>query len=285
MCMLSYIPPGTDIVTEELENGAEANPDGHGWAAVNARRRTISVHRTMDPDEAIETLVAARKRDNSGPALFHSRIATSGLINITGVHPYRVGQDTRTVVGHNGILFDPGDSSRKSDTAIFAESVLPRFGSLDKRKTIRKIEKYIGPFNKLVILTVNPARRAHAYILNEPKGTWSSKSGAWHSNTDYMGWFPKYRVTGDVQSYSSLWRDDETETPPWDKKPDNGMSPWACQVCNQWNCVDKITNICEACRACNDCFAVESLCMCWLPPEDRARAVVLENRALTAADR
>jgi len=265
--MLSYFPAGTLPDETELDNGAQHNPDGHGWAIVDAKHKRLSMRKSMDAEEAIDTFLAARKDNASGPALFHSRIATSGLVDVTGVHPFRVGQDTRTVVGHNGILFNPGRDSLKSDTRIFAEVMLPRFGSIDREKKMRKLEKFCGRGNKLVILTVNPSHRRHGYIVNESAGYWSSKSGAWHSNSDYL-YAPKtfyysysYKDWGEgasVQSTAGLWS-------PADEKPDSGMSPWPCIYCGCFNCVDKVTEICEECRTCNGCNLDAANCMCYSP--------------------
>lgn len=261
MCMLSYFPPNVMPDEEELMNGADHNPDGHGWSMVDPIRRQITVHKYMTPDRALDSFVAARKACPGGPALFHSRIGTSGRIDITGVHPFFVGNDRHTVVGHNGILFSP--DGPKSDTAVFAQSIMPlRFAALDRRKTIRKLEKYCGPGNKLVVLSVNPIRAQSAYIINERQGHWSGESGAWHSNYDYRGWFTSYGK--DIKSYSYLW-DGDNEDAPWDKRPESGMSPWPCEVCNSCNAVDMGTNFCGVCGCCNDCLVHQTECQCWVP--------------------
>lgn len=271
MCMLSYIPPNVQPDAAELFNGADQNPDGHGWAIVDAARKVISIQKFMNADQAVETFIAARKSNATGPALFHSRIATSGLVDITGVHPFRVGDDNRTVVGHNGILFHPAKGSRRSDTRIFAEDVMPlRFANLDRSKTMRKLQRYCGYGNKLVILTVNPLRQRHGYIVNEKAGYWSGKSGAWHSNADYMGW--PIRAHG-VTSYSYAW-DGASESAPWDRTPDPGLSPWPCGVCRSYNSVDKFTMICEICGCCNDCQQHEYDCMCYIPADDKHAALL-----------
>lgn len=261
MCMLSYIPAGIQPDMWELENGGLVNPDGHGWAIVDARRRTIQIRKSMSLNEALSTFEEARKLSESGPAMFHSRIATSGLVDITGVHPFTVGSDNRTVLGHNGILFSP--KGPRSDTRIFAEDILPRMGSIDKAKSIRKIEDFIGSYNKLVILTVNPARRRFGYIINEDAGDWSA-SGSWHSNWDYMGHklYSYKTYTGGTTSTSTLWHPDDRYDAATDE---SSTSPIPCDFCGSHNAVDEYTFVCKVCRSCNDCGRFMEECQCYNP--------------------
>jgi len=205
--------------------------------------------------------------------MFHSRIATSGLVDITGCHPFRVGQDNRTMLGHNGILFSPDKDSRDSDTKIFAEIMLPRFGSLDSRKKRAKLAKFIGAGNKLVVLTVNPNRRKSAYIINSEMGHWV-KGGAWHSNYDYEGWRKYVSKAAPVTPWKSAQESAKTfadsdgtgwppETARW------RYEPWACELCGATGAVDSDTLICSVCDTCQDCHVGRLECTCWYPGANR----------------
>ena len=261
MCMLSFYPDGVMPTERHILNGAELNPDGHGFAIVT-RDRNIIVHRGMDADEIVERFLEARDKHPEGPALFHSRIATSGLVDVTGCHPFKVGQDNRTVVAHNGILFSPPADSLKSDTAIFAERMLPRFGSLDKQRNFTKLQRFAGWRNKLVVLTVNPQRRRTSYVINKAAGH-TLANGEWHSNTDYEGkWWDDFDggsvyVSGSYSKY---------------QQSDN--SPWACDLCGQSGGVNRYTLLCDICNCCNDCLQHRDDCQCFMPASLGAKATI-----------
>lgn len=272
MCMLSYFPAGVQPVEDHIQNGADANPDGHGYAMVT-RDRQLTIFRSMNANETIERFMEARERDATGPALFHSRIGTSGRIDITGVHPFRVGQDNRTVVAHNGILFSPAADSDRSDTAIFADRMLPRFGSLDNRRKRTKLAKFVGPGNKLVVLTVNPNRRRNAYLINSDMGHWV-KGGAWHSNWDYEGW-TKYAVATSYHSAPFKSAEDSASvfTNRWT------YEPWPCAICGAQQCVDSATMLCRVCDTCQDCLETRWDCLCYYPGGDKDTAAQPYNGA------
>lgn len=261
MCLISFYPANVMPTEWRLQNGTEVNPDGHGFAIVTGRpgAQRLITHRGMDAKEMIARFMEARAANMDGPAMFHSRIATSGLVDVTGCHPFKVGSDNRTVVAHNGILFSPGPKSLRSDSAIFAEAMLPRFGSLDSTRKRAKLEKFIGDYNKLVILTVNPQRRSNAYVINEKAGIWIQ--GEWHSNDSYEG----------------KW---------WDRAPSVAdTEPWPCDICGMRYSVDMDTMICDACYSCNDCHMHIDSCMCFYgrqstPKSAEESARVFEREAI-----
>lgn len=268
MCMLSFFPSDITPEAKHLVNGALQNPDGHGWAMVvgSPGNQQLMTRKSMSADEAIETFMATRREHREGPALFHSRIATSGLVDVTGCHPFKVGSDNRTVVGHNGILFSPGPKSLKSDTRIFAETMLPRFGSLDNARKFAKLERFCSG-NKLVVLTVNPARRRNAYIINAGLGVWTE--GAWHSNFDFEEpYYPKY---------SAKYRTGTTRT-----GSSRDLEPWPCDLCGSRDAVNTYTLICEVCGCCNDCQSYKDECMCYYA--DRLHRDDWESDAVPASE-
>lgn len=274
MCMLSYYPEGIQPEISDLYNGADLNPDGHGFAIVTRDRATgqsrLTIQKSMDAVDLVREFVRLRRNAPDGPAIFHSRIATSGRVDITGCHPFHVGQDTRTVVAHNGILFKPQEAER-SDTRVFAEDMLPRMGSLDSQRRIRRIEQFVGKGNKLVILTVNPNRRRNSYLINPEQGVWT-KSGAWHSNYDYEGrWWNDEEYLSKGFAYGT--------TPGGKPKTVTyGNSVFKCDVCGAWDAVSLGDGVCEVCNSCNDCKMHISDCMCYVPHSQRKEAGVLSGR-------
>lgn len=126
MCILSFLPPEATVDVNGLWNGGINNPHGHGWAIVETDR--VVVGKSLDLAEALESFVAARERHPAGPALFHSRWATHGSVNLPNVHPFVVGGSELTVVAHNGILpteAHPAKGDDRSDSRKFADEILP----------------------------------------------------------------------------------------------------------------------------------------------------------------
>lgn len=185
MCLLTFLPPGTHPDVAALRNGARVNRDGHGFAVVTGTG--ILVGRGMDAEEIIDDFTTVRTRYPDRPALFHSRYATHGAVSIDNCHPFRLGRDRRTVLGHNGVLprrVRPAPYDPRSDTRIAAETYLSRmpFGSFDTPAGRRGLESWLGA-SKLVVLTVDPSFRENAYVLNESAGVWDR--GIWYSNPGY----------------------------------------------------------------------------------------------------
>lgn len=193
MCILTYIPEGVQPDIGALTIGAENNDDGHGYALVDPRNQRIIVGKSMKADKLIAEFAALRKKLPAGPAMFHSRIATAGLVNESNCHPFRVGGDPYTVVGHNGILpkeAQPSAGDKRSDTRKFADQLLP-MRNLDGARSMRKLAKWLLG-DKLVILTVNPRWKSNAYLVNPGRGEWDDTTGIWYSNSSYTPTYGKY---------------------------------------------------------------------------------------------
>ncbi|MBY8863548.1 class II glutamine amidotransferase [Nocardia sp. CA2R105] len=186
MCLLSFFPGGVAPDLSALAIGASVNRDGHGWAMLT-RTRIITGH-GMNADEVLAEFARARDEHPHGPAVFHSRWATRGIITVGNCHPFALGRDERTWLAHNGTLpqrVHPGPYDPRSDTRIAAEDFLPAqpFGSVDTRRGFRGLESWLGR-SKLVLLTIDPAYAHRSYMFNEHLGTW--ESGIWYSNTSYQ---------------------------------------------------------------------------------------------------
>ncbi|OLZ50272.1 hypothetical protein DMH01_14595 [Amycolatopsis sp. WAC 04182] len=184
--MLTYLPEGTQPDIDALGNGAIVNDHGHGYAIVADTR--IIAGRGMQASAVIDEFAALRRLHPEGPALFHSRFATHGSVNESNNHPFPVGGDELTVLAHNGVLpaaAQPAKGDDRSDTRIAADDIfgIPPFSSFDDPKTCKLIERWLGRFNKVVILTANPRYRRNGYIFNEHKGVWNAD--CWYSNRDF----------------------------------------------------------------------------------------------------
>lgn len=249
MCMLTYFPEDAQPDAEALRNGALLNSDGHGYAIVAGNR--LIIRKSMRADELIEQFVHDRAAHRRGPALFHSRISTAGVIDKANCHPFRFGGDRRTVVAHNGVLpkmAQPHKKDWRSDTRIAAEAILPfKFGHLGLASNRKALETWVGKYNKLVILTVNPIYAQRSYIINESAGTWDH--GIWYSNHDYKGWV------------SNSWRD-------WQRAD---LWPEECAFCGEFGQIDEISNVCKNCHTCADCYEYVSDCECYLPESQRGK--------------
>ncbi|MEV0766132.1 class II glutamine amidotransferase [Nocardia sp. NPDC050435] len=185
MCLLTYLPAGIAPDLTALVRGAVHNPHGHGYAVVAGDR--ILVGHGLDAARVIAEFDTVRARFSDGPALFHSRYATKGAIDLGNCHPFHLGGDGRTVLAHNGTLpkrVHPRAYDHRSDTRIAAEDYLPTepFGSIDTRRGARGLTSWLGS-SKLVILTVDSAYRHRGYIFNEQAGIWHEE--IWYSNTGY----------------------------------------------------------------------------------------------------
>lgn len=255
MCMLTYVPAGIQPDTDALGNGAEHNQDGHGYAVVAGNR--IIVGHSLDPEIMIKEFAAVREQHADGPALFHSRFGTHGGVTKANCHPFRVGGDRRTVLAHNGILPEtvhPADGDRRSDTRIAAEDFVPArpFGSLAHRTARRRFERWLGPLNKVLILTVDPAYRDSAVLLNEQAGLWDN--GIWYSNTDYQDRPIRVRI-GARERWDTDWPATRVDWPPEYLEP--------CGVCETECSINPMTGYCEVCSACVECQTWEEECLCY----------------------
>ncbi len=305
MCILSYLPPGHDVDWDGLFYGGISNPHGHGWAIAvpatpGADDGKIIMGKALDIIEALEQFAKARDRYMDGPALFHSRIATHGDINIGNTHPFFVGTGPdmhKTVVGHNGILSAPAiplKGDPRSDTRKFAEDILPvKYSRFDKASEMKALRKWAGGWNKLVILTVNPRYRSNAYIINKAAGWWDGATGLWHSNRDFMeptwakepekekkederpvfapclhcddGLIAKTGFCDRCSRYHSIGEELASKAAVVKSAAESATvfkEQWNCQMCG----IGEISRdgYCRACHTCVECYGIEDDdCTCW----------------------
>ena len=244
MCLLAFIPEGVTPSKKYLLQSACSNPHGFGYAIVADGK--LIVGKSMNAEALVEEFLRKRK-DFKGPALFHARFATHGESTVANCHPFYVDNDKRTVLGHNGILDIPTPANDpRSDTRIFAEELLPRYGTaaLDDRYVFEAIEDWARG-SKLVVLTVDPAYSENYYILNEKAGHWHK--GVWWSNYGYTQPKPtKYDKYSKYGKWDAGWElDDQTDPEPEDVD-------YECVNCGEL--VDPNASMYEYCSSCGTCF-------------------------------
>jgi hypothetical protein len=256
MCMITFIPAGVDLPYEGIENGAETNRDGHGWAV--ASRHGLQVGKSMDFAEALLDLDVARDDHGEGAlALFHSRFATHGTVDEFNIHPFYIGKDESTVMAHNGILpsfWHPAKKDPRSDTRVLADRTLPHYlnaKGVPSRRSGKVLGQMIGSYNKLVILSVKSGAPA-VRIVNAHMG--EHKDGVWYSNTGYL------------PSYFSQWKKNYSST----VGADTGFAGYedsVCEWCKSFGFINVDNGWCEACDTCNTCFFTSEHCECvWNQP-------------------
>lgn len=196
MCLLTFIPEYVTPDTERFDIAAISNPDGFGWAIVDGSR--VIRGRGMRYEQVLEQFMNTRRR-YPGVAMFHFRWATHGEESASNCHPFIVGKDEASVMGHNGILpVDVPKGSKRSDTAEFASRVFPATArditALDEAKYVKELSEW-AKGNKLVFLTANPAAKSNYYIINESDGHWDKDM--WWSNYSYEYTPSRYYTMGD----------------------------------------------------------------------------------------
>jgi glutamine amidotransferase len=273
MCLLTVIPEGVQPNKKHLYNGTVINNDGHGFAVIVDGE--IVIGRYLSAITAVERFANIRANHPEGPAIFHSRMATHGSTTKDNIHPFVVGGDRTTVVAHNGILptvFQPDKKDKRSDTRIIAEQWLTstyfnkhyRFHTRNGRNRLARL---IGTYNKLAVLTTNPAYPKNLYIVNEREGIWHP-NGCWYSNNGYLPYSP-YRAMG-------VWHSDGTES--WYRsEPDKKYVYLDCDICLTDDAVNPDTKYCDFCKSCNDCYESTENCECWLPTYIRASKAITDK--------
>lgn len=258
MCLLIFAPKGETPNSARLEEAARNNPDGFGFA-IHAGDRIVR-HRGMNFDQVMERFTVERAK-HAGPAMFHLRIATHGTVNTKNCHPFYVGNDSRTVLGHNGIIpVDIPKGDQRSDTKYFSEVILPSHGgisAINSKKYRRKLGKSING-SKLVILSVDPNAKHDSIIVNEELGHWDD--GIWWSNKSYQKWVP----APSMHTYGyAPWSPTDTEDYEYAEFED-GSFTYPCPMCEELlvvNC-DYEEVLCPTCDVCVLCGEQGKYCTC-----------------------
>lgn len=261
MCLLVFAHEGATPSLDALEIASIANPDGFGWA-INTGDRIIR-GRGMNFDKVV-TEYHKQLALTPGESMFHLRWATHGTVNKKNCHPFYVGHDDRTVLGHNGIIpIEQPKGDKRSDTRYYAEVVLPKLGGagvLDNPESFDFVEKQIGA-SKLVILTNDPRAKQSFYIANESMGHWDS-DGVWWSNESYKPRVYTYKPT---TNYSWSWESDVLKHNTRDLCEWDDYQWYAqCPLCDLNVRVNERTleTLCPDCAVCLVCEEFEQDCKC-----------------------
>lgn len=271
--MLTYLPPMVQPDLDHLSNGALYNQDGHGFAIVAGNR--LIVRHSMDEWSLLDMFGELRAKHAKGPALFHSRFGTAGTRDRRNCHPFRIGGDRRTVIGHNGVLpqvSQPAKGDKRCDTRLCAEDIM-RGADLGDVKYRRSLGKWMTPRNKFVILTVNPKYKASAWIINESSGVWD-RNGIWYSNEDYLPYVPptaEDRARWAQAGYwtGNTWQSNEsTVLGHASDQPTGGYweNDARCVLCTSYGEIDP-AGFCLMCGTCQDCESdrLTGECQCYVP--------------------
>lgn len=264
MCLLCVRMPNAEVNPQYLRNANENNPDGSGFAILRSDLSAIDVFCSMDGDLAIIKYLEAIERDPECWSMFHARYATHGTSTCENVHPFRVGGSRKTVLAHNGILpVSVPKGSKRSDTRIFAESILPNMGLgvLDTKYDFEALSDWCAG-SKIAIFSIDERLSNNIYIVNEELGDW--ENGTWWSNSGYK------------HSFASLYRSRSCGYDPvhgreyaTSEPVDETVSPYdnhgACEICmNYLGESDYRDGVCGFCNSCLECFeSIVSNCMCY----------------------
>ena len=233
----------------ELERACEANPDGFGFAYL--ARDAIEYVNTFDSAEAIREFEKFTKRYPNGVGVFHARLATHGAVNVDNCHPFEV--DDYTVLAHNGMLpLTPDKGDTRSDTALFAQEVMPEWLPWLDSPEIATLEDWAAG-NKVAILTTHKRLRDSIYILNESLGHW--RDGCWYSNNSYK---PAVKFGSTVATYGNWYR--SMLRADWLEEESRiiGRASLECDMCSTMIPFD--VDYCPACLHCVDCGRLNCRC-------------------------
>jgi len=211
MCLIIVTTPQTKFSKADLSDYARSNSDGFG--AMWHENGKIQIVRTLDMGD-----VPAITRSLEGKeAALHWRMATHGNVSEANTHPFVVNDSLAMM--HNGVLScQPKLGDPRSDTAIFAQDIMPKFLAPAKRshvlpEDIKPLDKWIGLSNRLVFLD------GHGKITIVGEGKGIRHKGAWYSN-EYAWSAPRSRMWRDVQPHkgqrkvtrADAWLDGESMT-------------------------------------------------------------------------
>ena len=285
MCLLVVCKPNAVPKHDELTEGACSNPHGYGFAMVIDGK--IFRYRTMSARKAVNKFIHMRQQNPQGYAIWHARYATHGVRNEDNCHPFQVGDDTDTVLAHNGVLDTfIGKDDKRSDTRIFAEDTLPKLGgvcALEDENLYRMVEGWASG-SKIAVLTTNPKAQYQLYLINESLGHWDD-NGVWWSNSSYKR--TTYTTTTyyaptpaiptkeldeadyvDEQNYYS----ELLEHAVLNKKDDEYLVIDTCPTCESLIDIDRSAEYCQYCDTCMSCSATWQDCMCYTPHSARTKS-------------
>lgn len=181
MCIAILNKKNSILSKETLINSFENNPNGAGFSyCIN--NELIIEKGIFNLDIFLERYKAIKEIATSD-VLIHCRISTSGQINTTNCHPFKLPNANISMV-HNGVccvLNFPKDY-KNSDTHYFTNIFLNSITSLNDIKKFKKlISDYIGTSNKFIFIDDT----GETLIINKEQGI-TDTNGNWFSNSSYQ---------------------------------------------------------------------------------------------------
>lgn len=244
---------------EDIETACANNPDGFGFAI--RIDDNIITSRGLNADKVIDKFFTIKEAYPDSDAMFHARLATHGTINNENCHPFRVANDRRLVLAHNGILpMQVPIKGNRSDTRIFADDILPAMGIeiLDNYSDRLALEDWLGN-NKIVIMSTHPALKQNYYILNEKEGM--DNDGVWYSNCSYQPYTYRYSTYNSKYVLNSP-TNIRTASSNWDTWYNDAY----CTACDSvLTDKDYYEGYCLICESCVECNATMENCLCYSP--------------------
>jgi glutamine amidotransferase len=188
-----------------------------------------------------------------------------------------VGDDTDTVLAHNGVLDTfIGKDDKRSDTRIFAEDTLPKLGgvrALEDENLYRMVEGWASG-SKIAVLTTNPNSQFQLYLINERLGTWDD-NGVWWSNSSYKRstYTHKSYYESDTTIATPIHKSDFAEEQlKYEELLDSASEEVLidqCPSCWALIDIDRSAEYCQYCDTCMSCYSSWQDCMCYTPASAR----------------
>ena len=265
MCVIVAVLGSGAPKKADLTRGCINNPDGFGWGIVTCYDNAWDTiwGKTMSGEEAINDYLSALEEhgDHVQASAFHARIATHGNVEQKNCHPFPINGDPSNLLFHNGILPIESKDGR-SDTAIFAEDIMPRFGapsSLEEDVVLDMVSEW-ATGSKFVILSSDPEVMWPLTIVNEDCGFW--EEDIWFSNTSCQEKrysYPKF--TASTKS-TKVFTDNGSIYIPTPKK--GTITNTICDNCKA--VIPILAEICDMCWSCVECSGtVGTSCLCYDP--------------------
>ena len=189
MCIAIYKPAGCEVTDLTLETCWQNNPDGMGFMYVK-HNKIVIVKELKNFDRFLLKYEKAIKANPECDFVLHFRIATSGIIDLTNCHPFRINQSLAFC--HNGIIAIE-TKKHVNDTRMFMKQVLRRLpDNWLTKSAIRELVEYRIGQSKFIFLD----SKGTVSILSAHMGLWDN--GVWFSNHTYKEtYFTKWGFDSD----------------------------------------------------------------------------------------
>lgn len=178
MCIIIASKDGK-IPKKHLNASLENNKDG--WGVMWPENGVLNILNGMIRNDFFRMWKWVK--DIPGPKVFHSRISTSGLVDIDNCHPFFVTNHGDFGVAHNGVIGRQANKGESSDTRNFIKNVLAFLPAGFHKEEVyaELLSDYIG-WGKLVFMDGD----GDITIINEHLGKWVGN--IWYSNESYKNW-------------------------------------------------------------------------------------------------